>query len=662
MISTNRPTMLLRAGDFLDEFRILDVIGDGGFSVVYKAEDTQLERLVAIKQLNPGAFTEFGTEERFIREAKIAASLNHPNIVSIYSFKQQGGSVLLVMEYLDGGSVRDLINEYGHLTSGTLLKLATHVCHALDVLHPRGIIHRDIKPENILCTTSGDFKLADFGLAHVAQLDRRRSSAGPQSGTLLYMSPEQAAGKEITAQSDIYSFATVLYEALTGAYYLIAGDDDTVLEGILTQEPVAPSVVNPRVGPAFDAAILCALNKDPSERYQTAHDLLDALKAAAARKRRSQSDGAQLDLAAELYTIRTLRDLLGEAQQALARLDAPWVRDAGTPEVIAERGETLLALDDDEEGYRLLEQAVSVNPSLPFAQMLLAEHYRGGDPDLYTISMIDAIDADADLVFATYYPRVLESLSSPEEFWGYVTLFGSARQSASSTFNLGRLLMLANGYESEAIAAFENAISLDPTSGPAYVALGSALLARGQALRAIPMFERAITQRFPVYAEGEWHKSPSVYKLSHAYLGMAIAYADAGKFARSAEAAVRVLGMAPADIAEHCESLVQRYSAAATELLNSAKVQDAYELLNRALPLAQACDNTSIIMLLGIAQARIGTALRQQQSYRDAVAWLEAGIATLRNVPTSSGDLAASQLNSQLSEALRELKRAREQR
>src|SRR5258707_6531683 len=247
----HRSAMLLRQDDFLDEFRIIDVIGNGGFSVVYRAEDTQLDRSVAIKQLNPDAFTEFGTEERFIREAKLAASLNHPNIVSIYTFKQRGGSLFLVMEYLDGSSVRDLIDQYGHLTEGTLLKLATHVCHALDVLHQRGIIHRDIKPENILHTHAGDFKLADFGLAHVSQVERKRSSAGPQSGTLLYMSPEQAAGREITAQSDVYSFATVLYEALTGAYYLIAGDDDTVLEGILTQEPVAPSLVNPRVGPAF---------------------------------------------------------------------------------------------------------------------------------------------------------------------------------------------------------------------------------------------------------------------------------------------------------------------------------------------------------------------------------------------------------------------------
>src|SRR5258706_2197157 len=129
--------MLLQPGDSLDEFRIMSVIGDGGFSVVYKAEDVELERLVAVKQLNPDAFTEFSTDERFLREAKLAASLNHPHIVSIYAFKRQFNSLFLVMEFLEGGSVRDLISEYGHLQQGTLLKLAAHVCRAMDVLHQR---------------------------------------------------------------------------------------------------------------------------------------------------------------------------------------------------------------------------------------------------------------------------------------------------------------------------------------------------------------------------------------------------------------------------------------------------------------------------------------------------------------------------------------------
>jgi serine/threonine protein kinase len=655
--------MLLRRGDFLDEFRILEPIGDGGFSVVYKAEDTILDRPVAIKQLNPGTFTEFGTEERFIREAKLAASLNHPNIVSIYTFKRQNGSLFLVMEYLDGGSVREMIDDYGYLTQGTLMKLATHVCHALDVLHERGVIHRDIKPENILSTKAGDFKLADFGLAHITHVDRRKTSAGPQSGTLLYMSPEQAAGKEITAQSDIYSLATVLYEALTGCYYLPTHlDNDNVIDYILDVDPVAPSIANAQVPSTFDETLLHALSKNPSERFQSAQELLDALKAAA-RKRRGQPETLSGELVAELYTIRTLRDLLGEPDQALARLDEPWVRDSDVPEVTAERGETLVALGDLDNGYHLLERAVAVKPTLPFAQMALAQRYlREGDQDLYEIAMIDAIEADADYVYAVYYPRISEAADRPEALWSYVELFAAAKPSALVRFNLGRVLLLARGYEREAIAAFEESSRLDPTNPQPLVALGSTWLALGNSQLAITYFERAIKFRFPVYPEGEWHKSPSAYRLHHACLGLALACAEVGRFAQSAESAAYVLNLAPAEIAEHADSLIIRYSAAATEMLNANKVQDAYDLLYKALPLAHSRENTSIVVLLGVAQTKIGTELRQRKAYDDAIEWLEAGVETLRNVPVAAGELAASQLNAQLSEAERELKRAREKR
>src|SRR5260221_673160 len=654
--------MLLRRGDFLDEFRILDQIGDGGFSVVYKAEDTVLDRLVAIKQLNPGAFTEFGTEERFIREAKLAASLNHPNIVSIYTFKRQNGSLFLVMEYLDGGSVREMIDGDGYLAQGTLLKLATHVCHALDVLHQRGIIHRDIKPENILSTKSGDFKLADFGLAHITHIDRKRSSAGPQSGTLLYMSPEQAAGQEITAQSDIYSLATVLYEALTGCYYLpTTVDDENIIDFILETEPPVPSEANPKVQPTFDAPIMQALSKDPADRYQTANEFLDALKAAA-RKRRTQGETLSNDLVKELYTIRTLRDLVGEPEQALARLNEPWVRDSDAPEVLAERGETLVALGDD-EGYQLLERAVAAKPTLPFAQMALAEHYlQEGDHALYEIAMIDAIEADADYVYANYYARIFESVQHPETFWGYVELFAAAKATGLVRFNLGRVLLLARGYEREAIAAFEESIRLDPTNPQPYVALGSTWLALGDSKQAIPQFEQAIKLRFPEYPDGEWHKSPSAYRLSHTCLGLVLACANVGRFAQSAEAAAYMLALAPDEIAEHAERLTARYAPAATELLNAGKVQEAYDLLYKALPHAHSISNTSIPQLLGVAQGRIGALLRQQGHSQDAIEWLESAVESLRSVPVAAGELAASQLTAQLAEAERELKRARQQR
>jgi serine/threonine protein kinase len=657
----HRATMLLRQDDFLDEFRIIDVIGSGGFSVVYRAEDTQLDRSVAIKQLNPDAFTEFGTEDRFVREAKLAASLNHPNIVSIYTFKQRSGSLFLVMEYLDGGSVRDLIDEFGHITQGTLLKLASNVCHALDVLHSRKIIHRDIKPENIMRTGSGDFKLADFGLAHISYLDRR-SSAGPQSGTLLYMSPEQAAGKEITAQSDIYSFATVLYEAWTGRYYLSNTDDDaSVIHGILNDEPLPPSELVPSLPPTFDDVLLIALSKDRDDRYETAAEFLEALRTAS-KKRRAVAEPLAPDIATELYTIRTLRDLLGEPEQAQARLDQPWVMDTDTPEVLAERGETLIEMGEPEKGFELLEQAVQQKKELPFAQMRLAEHYlEEGHDDLYSIALIDAIEADADLVFATYYSRFVESLANPPDYWGYVTLFGNAEQTAPVVYNLGRLLQIAPGYEIEAIAAFEQAIELDPTVGAPYVALANATLAKDDIQGAIVLFERATTLTFPTYPNGEWHKSPTAFQRHHAYLGLTLAYASIGKYMKSAQAAAHVYEAAPSEIADHCAELCEQYSAAATKLINAGRVQDAHDMLNRILPLAQSCQNTSIVMLLGIAQARIGTVLRQQQSFRDAIAWLEASIETLQSI-SAEGELGSAQLTTQINEAERELKRARQQR
>jgi len=204
--------MQLKPGDTIGEYEILEVIGNGGFSVVYRAEDTNLLRPVAIKQLSPEAFSEAGTREWFIREARLSASLNHPNIVATFALREQGDSIFLVMEYLSGGDLHNLVSERGPLDRATLLRVASNVCHALETLHARNVIHRDIKPENILIAQEGHFKLADFGLAHVRQArhDGLNRASGPQPGTLLYMSPEQALGKKVTARSDLYSLAAVL--------------------------------------------------------------------------------------------------------------------------------------------------------------------------------------------------------------------------------------------------------------------------------------------------------------------------------------------------------------------------------------------------------------------------------------------------------------------
>ena len=161
--------MRLKPGDRIGEYKILEVIGNGGFSIIYRAEDTFLLRQVAIKQLSTEVFSEEGTREWFIREARLAASLNHPNIVGTYALREEGDSMFLIMEYLPGGDLHDLMSQQGPLDLTTILRIATDICHALQALHDREVIHRDIKPENILIGPEEQFKLADFRLAQIRQ-------------------------------------------------------------------------------------------------------------------------------------------------------------------------------------------------------------------------------------------------------------------------------------------------------------------------------------------------------------------------------------------------------------------------------------------------------------------------------------------------------------
>jgi serine/threonine-protein kinase len=270
-------------------YRIQEVLGEGGMAVVYKAYEPRLDRVVALKVMHRDDDTDATYLARFRREARAAARMQHPNIVTVYAAGEQDGQPYIAMEYVDGGTVLDRMRE-GPLDPAEAVWIAGQIADALDYAHRQGFVHRDVKPANILLSHDGKRAvLSDFGVVRpiVEQQGAALTAVGLTVGTPDYMSPEQAMAEPLDGRSDLYSLGVVLYHLLTGRRPFTAGSLTSMVADMLSKDPQSPRQVNPRISPHLEAAMLKVLAPARDQRFQTGAEFKQALETALEEGRRA---------------------------------------------------------------------------------------------------------------------------------------------------------------------------------------------------------------------------------------------------------------------------------------------------------------------------------------------------------------------------------------
>jgi serine/threonine protein kinase/tetratricopeptide (TPR) repeat protein len=469
-------------GRTVSHYKIIEKLGEGGMGVVYKAEDSRLQRIVAIKFLSH-AMGKFAEEDRtrFYREARAASLLDHPNIETIYEIDDHQDESFIVMGYVDGGTLQQKI-EQSKLKIEEVLDLALQIADGLQAAHDKGLVHRDIKSANIMVTSKGQAKIVDFGLAKLKQAERL-TQTGHTSGTLSYMAPEQMKGEPMDHRSDIWSFGVVLYEMLTGELPFKGTDQGAVVYAVVHEPPQAPSHLDRRIPPALDAIVKRLLEKDPGARYPSMEEVSRSLRTtrsgmdASAHAGRTKAiavlpfDNISPDKESDYFGTGLTEELIAN----LSRLTG--VRVVSRTTSMQYRGTTKDAktigrelgvryivegsVRKFQDNLRITAQLIEVESDT----QLWAETYKGKLADVFDIQeQVAKQIVDALLVKLTPTEKVVLTKRS--------TLSAEAFDCALRARNF--LYRLTKANVQFAVQLFQRAIELDPRYAAAYAGLGEA--------------------------------------------------------------------------------------------------------------------------------------------------------------------------------------------
>jgi serine/threonine-protein kinase len=264
----------------LGRYEIVNELGRGAMGVVYEGTDPNIGRRVAIKTARRDVLEGSGRAEemmeRFLREARAAGALNHPNIITIYDAGEQDGMAYIAMEFIQGSDLQEIIDDKKRFDLEDVIEIGTTICEALGHAHEKGIVHRDVKPANIMRVEDGTLRIADFGIARVS--NSSLTQEGAMIGTPHYMSPEQFMGQKVDGRSDLFSVAIILYELLTGEKPFPGEALNTVMHGVIRTNPIEPKELNFSINPTLSQVVMRSLSKDPNQRYATGSEMAAALK------------------------------------------------------------------------------------------------------------------------------------------------------------------------------------------------------------------------------------------------------------------------------------------------------------------------------------------------------------------------------------------------